>query len=1142
MTRRIRLAETFLDYDGPQVFAATDDTGVQYAGYLYAEGGSGPSYLLAECPSPELAAFREGRASLRAVLDRLDPAGYFLLAEMPDEVSWHPIAPLGRPVDDTMLPDHRVILAPRDTLKPRPTAPIGIPERATQDRVIKLLEDELDYRHLGDWTDRDNNNIDEPLLTAWLTKRGVPRPLITAALHRLRTEAHDNSRTLYANNLAVYNLLRYGVSVKTDPGLPSETVRLIDWQTPDANDFAIAEEVTLKGGHERRIDIVLYVNGIALATIELKNSRVSIGDGIRQSLSNQKPEFNAWFFSTVQLVLAGNDSQGLRYGAIGTPEKMFLKWKEDVDDDSRIKLDKYLLKLCDKARLLEIVHDFVVFDAGVKKLPRAHQYFGVKAAQSHAQRRQGGIIWHTQGSGKSIVMLVLARWILENNPHARIAIITDRDELDKQIARVFEDAGQRIHRAASGADLMANLGRPDPRLLCSLVHKFGRKDVDDFDAFIKELPAKPTAAVGEIFVFVDECHRTQSGKLHKVMKALLPSAAFIGFTGTPLLKKDKQTSLEVFGGYIHTYKFSEAVEDGVVLDLVYEARDIDQKLGSTDRIDAWFDAKTRGLNDWQKLELKNKWGTMQHVLSSKNRMDRVVADILFDFSIKPRLSSGRGNAILVASSIYEACKYFTLLQKTPLKGKCAVITSYDPQAGDVTLEEIGEGTQTDKQFLYDTYTDLLKGVSPAPNKSRTETYEDDAKAKFINQPANMQLLVVVQKLLTGFDAPPCTYLYIDKSMQDHGLFQAICRTNRLDGDDKDFGFIVDYKDLFKKLVNDQGTGALQVYASELDHSAGGAAPEVLMQDRLKKGKERLDQAIEALVMLCEPVEPPGGELEHIRYFCGNTEKPTDLKDREPRRVALYKATVALVRAFANISDELEGAGYSDADSARIRRLLDRFTKLREIIRLAAGETLDMKPYEADMRHLIDTYIEASEPRKISPFDGLGLLQLISSSGIADAIAEAEKLKGLKGNDDAVAEIIENNIRSKIVKDHLTDPAYFETMSKLLDEVIAARKQKALKYEEYLDRIADLVKQVTAGKAADTPTTLDTPGKRAIYNNLGKNEALALRIDEAVRKSRPDGWRGVQSKERAIKAAIFNILKEEAAVERIFAIIREQAEY
>jgi type I restriction enzyme R subunit len=395
-------------------------------------------------------------------------------------------------------------------------------------------------------------------------------------------------------------------------------------------------------------------------------------------------------------------------------------------------------------------------------------------------------------------------------------------------------------------------------------------------------------------------------------------------------------------------------------------------------------------------------------------------------------------------------------------------------------------------------------------------------------------------------------------MQDHGLFQAICRTNRLDGEDKDFGYIVDYKDLFKKVEN-----AISVYTSELDHSEGGVAPEILLQDRLTKGKERLDNALEAIEMLCEPVLPPKGELEHIHYFCGNTEIPDDLKAHETQRAALYKATVALVRAFANISDELGSAGYSDAEIQHIKQSLDRYLKLREIIRNASGENIDLKAYEADMRHLIDTYIEADGPRKISPFDNMPLLELIVNSGIASAINSLPD--GLKGNKEAVAETIENNVRSKIIKEHLNDPAFYDTMSALLDEIIAARKAKATEYEEYLKQIAELAKKVDVGHAADTPEPINTPGKRALYNNLKQPQAasantaadsgapfggkavdhaldLAIRIDLAVKQVRPDGWRGIQARENVIKSALYGILQDVFEVERIFLIIKQQHEY
>lgn len=1013
---------------------------------------------------------------------------------------------------------------------------VGQSERATQDRVIKLFRDELQYRFLGDWRDRaGNSNIDEGLLSKYLTGCGYSQAQISRAIYELRTEANNANRSLYENNKAVYSRLHYGVQVKLSASENTDTVKLINWEKPELNDFAIAEEVTVCGNLTRRPDIVIYVNGIAIAVLELKNSRVSIGDGIRQNISNQQPQFNALFFSTVQFIFAGNDSEGLQYGTTGTEEKYFLKWKEDENDNTRFKLDKYLLKMCEKSRLIELMHDFVLFDGGKKKLPRVHQYFGIKAAQKHVNEYKGGIIWHTQGSGKSIVMVLLAKWILENKPRARVVIVTDRDELDKQIEGVFNDAGETIKRTGSGRDLMGQLGQAKPRLLCSLIHKFGKKDVDDFDQFIKDLESQPSRTIGEIFVFVDECHRTNSGKLHRVMKAIMPNAVFIGFTGTPLLKKDKATSLEVFGGYIHTYKFSEAVEDEVVLDLVYEARDIDQRIGSVDRIDEWFEVKTKGLNEWQRNALRDQWGTMQSVLSSKSRMDRVVSDIVFDFGVKPRLNNDRGNAILVASSIYEACKYYALFTKTIFRNRCAVITSYNPQTKDITTEDTGADSETDKQFIFNIYTDLLKDVSPRPGMTKTETYEEKAKDLFKKEPANMKLLVVVDKLLTGFDAPSCTYLYIDKSMQDHGLFQAICRTNRLDGEDKDFGYIVDYKDLFRKVEN-----AISVYTSELDNSGGGASPEILLKDRLVKGRERLDNALESVFLLCEPAAPPRSELEYIHYFCGNTEIHEDLKDHEPQRVALYKAVASLVRAYANISDEMSSAGYSDAEISRIKKDINHYLKLREIIRRASNETIDLKSFEADMRHLIDSYIEADVPRKISPFDNMPLLELIVKCGIADAIKSLPE--GLKSNKEAVAETIENNVRSKIIKEHLNDPAYYEKMSELLDEIIASRKAKAIEYEEYLKKVAELAKRVEAGQADDTPATLNTPGRRALFNNIGKDENLAIRIDETVKMVRPDAWRGIQAREKTIKAALYGILQNVAEVERIFSIIEQQKEY
>jgi type I restriction enzyme R subunit len=390
--------------------------------------------------------------------------------------------------------------------------------------------------------------------------------------------------------------------------------------------------------------------------------------------------------------------------------------------------------------------------------------------------------------------------------------------------------------------------------------------------------------------------------------------------------------------------------------------------------------------------------------------------------------------------------------------------------------------------------------------------------------------------LPASSAPSCTYLYIDKSMQDHGLFQAICRTNRLDGEDKEFGYVVDYKDLFKKVEK-----AIAVYSSELAAEEGDDAdPQILLKERLEKGRERLEAAREVIKLLCEPVESPRSELEYIHYFCGNTEMPDELAERESRRAALYQATVALIRAYAAISDELEGAGYSATDVQKIDEEVKESIKLREVIRKASGETIDLKPYEADMRHLIDTYIKADEARPISEFDDVPLLDLIIKSGIADAINSLPP--GVRKNKDAVAETINNNVRSTIIKEHLNDPAYYDKMSALLAEIIDDLKAKRLSYEEYLEQIRKLAEKVKQGHEDSLPSSLDTPGRRALYNNLGQNEELALEIDRAVKYAAPDAWRGMPAREREVKYAVYQVVKDEEQVEQIFPIIRQHKEY
>ena len=406
---------------------------------------------------------------------------------------------------------------------------VGQPEIVTQERVIAFFRDSLGYVYLGNWKDRlDNSNLEEGLLTAWLTRQGCSDKIIAKVMFELqKAVALGGSKTLYDANREVYNLLRYGVKVQPDVGERNVTVWLFDWANPGDNDFAIAEEVTVIGENTKRPDLVMYVNGIAVGVLELKRSTVSVSEGIRQNLDSQKKEFIRPFYSTVQLVMAGNETEGLRYGAIETPEKKWLRWKEadSLPSAGDNMLLRELGQLWGKGRLLEVVHDFIVFDAGIKKVCRHNQYFGVRAAQEHVKRREGGIIWHTQGSGKSLTMVWLAKWIREHVTDARVLLITDRTELDEQIEGVFMGVGEGIHRTKSGADLVRVLNSSEEWLLASLIHKFGASDEGDIEAFVKDIQSHLPAgfhAKGEIFVFVDECHRTQSGKLHEAMKTLLP--------------------------------------------------------------------------------------------------------------------------------------------------------------------------------------------------------------------------------------------------------------------------------------------------------------------------------------------------------------------------------------------------------------------------------------------------------------------------------------------------------------------------------------------------------------------------------------------------------------------------------------------
>jgi type I restriction enzyme R subunit len=684
------------------------------------------------------------------------------------------------------------------------------------------------------------------------------------------------------------------------------------------------------------------------------------------------------------------------------------------------------------------------------------------------------------------------------------------------------------------------LGAASPRLLCALLHKFE-----------PDLTSPPPPIHGRFYVFVDECHRTQGGGMNKQMKRWLQNAIFIGFTGTPLLRKDKQTTREIFGTYIHTYKFHQAVADGVILDLKYEARDVPQRITSPKAIEAYFQQKTKTLNNFQKAIIRKRWATMEELMSAEERKARIAVSIIHDFDTKPRLNNDRGTAILVAASIYDACHYYRIFQSKPFGQYCGIITSFEPQPSAIVLEP----ANSDERYKFDTYTQhVLK------NGQTTKAYEDEAKRRFIEEPANLKLLIVVSKLLTGFDAPSCTYIYLDNELRDHNLFQAICRTNRLDGEDKDYGYIVDFKELFKDVQE-----AIAVYSSdELDMDQGsGGTNNVELKDWRKEGKKQLDASREALKYLSEPVPLPREMEQFLHYFCGNAANPQALAETEPLRISFYKAVASFVRAYADIAQNLTETGYSEADAVALQKEVDFYSEVRSAIKKHSGEELDIKPFEADMRNLLNTYVQADPAADMGNLNALSLTELIVETGIHDAIARKLNEKG-KLSHNAIAEGIINNVRKTIIRDQLTDPRFYAEMSKLLGDLIQQNRADANAYEAFLKKAEELVKRM-AKKDTVTGVPIVLHGKPeaiVLYNNLPdilaggvsmlreespqeleKRAALALQLEQAMREHAPAGWKGDDIREKQVLNALFPIMsRDRQATLAIFEIIKNQSGY
>jgi type I restriction enzyme R subunit len=1022
-------------------------------------------------------------------------------------------------------------------------------ERTYQDKVLSWFRapSGLNYAYLGALQypkgghktpdGRTNDPVLEDELRAFLQSQGKTPLQIETVVARVRAETRLPKAKLDAlldRNAAFYDLVASGIKARPTPSETEQDVPLFDFDYPENNRFAVAEEVSyidpLTGLHSRP-DIVVYVNGIALAVIELKRSIVSVIEGIRQHLSNECDLIPS-FFTPVQFTVAANpkpdrtksdttENIGFKYGTIGTPARFWCNWKEDHQAvGTQLGDEESFRAFFDKATFLFLVRYGVLHDGGVKKVVRPHQFHALQAARPRLTAKASGVVWHSQGSGKSLTMVWLARYIQANFDNPRVLVVTDRTELDEQIAGNFARTANALHRATSKEDLLDTLNGGTEWLVCSLVHKFGihsgtqeretdRETKIPLDQYLEELRALVKARYpggfrvkgNHIFVFVDECHRTQGGSLHEAMKEILgQDVMLIGFTGTPLLRDDKKKGFAAFakaserrfGPFIHTYLHKEAVDDKVVLDLQYEARDVEQRLDSPAKVDEKFAALAAGLPEDRVTALKERWATLEKVYSSRDRIERIGWSVLDDVKNHPVLKQDWANAMLVAGDIYSAYRYYDFFQNnqsdTTLRGKCAVVTSYDPTAADLRKQTSDPNVQTENHFKYNLARQTFFDAGYDPDHFDAADYEKWAKDRFLHKPAQLKLLIVVDKLLTGFDAPTATVLYIDKEMRDHTLFQAICRVNRLGADVKDpatgaivarthkqFGLIVDFKRLFGKIED-----AVTRF-NDPEGGLGGFDPadiDGLLGDAVAKNKSRLEAARKAFSILrSEWVAHDLAGSDAVAEFY-TTDFPDD--PAKERRTGMYAVTQALVSAYANLADWMPRAGYSTDEAKAVRSEAVEARQINLFVKQASGDFFDPNQYDPGMRAILDQYVRADDADVIVPATAdFSFLDLLSDDTSVDEAAD--KATAEAGSEKAAAEVIAAKARAVINSHRDKDPAAYDLFSAQLQSILDSLKAGRESFRKQMLGLLALIKAARNG-GASFPTGVRTPLARSLWNN------------------------------------------------------------
>ena len=910
---------------------------------------------------------------------------------------------------------------------------------------------------------------------------------------------------LIVANEKITNHLLLGTSYEEnldDGTKKSFSFKYIDFDNIENNHFAITEEFTVDRANQneetktRRVDLVVLINGIPLAAIELKKSSISHENGIRQLEKEQTKDEIPHLFKYVQLTVAGNTNEA-RYGTMGTPTKFYSLWREEepdaankflnelVEDREITELDKTIHALLSKDRLLQMMRHYTLFDRKVKKVCRYQQYFGIEKTLKRVAKvdenniRAGGLIWHTQGSGKSLTMVMLTKLLKLTYTNAKIIVVTDRVDLDEQIHRTFENSDIRAGRASSGSDLINKL-QSGISVITTLVHKFEK--VENSKVIIND---------NNVFVLVDESHRTQGGDLHKAMKKALPLACYLGFTGTPLLKKEKnKNSFMKFGGEIHRYTIDDAVKDGAVLPLLYEGRLVDQEVLSHDGLVRKFDMISRELSDEAKRDLQHKWARFQRVASSEQRLELIALDINEHY--KKSFGGSGFKAMFATSSKYEAIKYHKIFEEYGDIKTAYVISSNEH-------DELSGGN---KEYVAKEWQNTIKDYGSE------EEYLKWVKDEFIHGD-EIDLIIVVDKLLTGFDAPRAITLYIDKQLKEHNLLQAIARVNRL-YDGKDYGYIVDYRGLLGDL--DQALSNYATLAGFDESDITGAVIDV--RNEIAKAKTYYSH----LQTLFSDVKYKD-DLESYVVVLADIQKRDDFKEFLSHLARAFKLAITSEKCEDILSQE---------EIQDYKRKIKFYNELRQIAQLRYHETCDFGKYEEQMQKLLDTFIAAKEVNELTK-----LVNIFES----EFDEEVKRVEGKNAKADTILSAVSAVISEKME----SNPAFYKSIAKQIEDIINEYKAKRLSDEEKLvkaNQLKDLLTKQTGQNKNSYPEEFENKKSLiAIYENLLDilsdiesvdieqiSQTLSLKFDAIYQEnSKKPEWHKNKDVENAITSSMEDIL-------------------